>query len=230
ADELGALGIDVDCMPLLDVPQPGAHPVIGNRAGGRDAAEVARIGAVIARALKQGGVLPVIKHLPGHGRTDVDSHDALPRVTAARAALETDFAPFRALAGEALGMTGHLVFEAIDPDTCSTLSPAVIRVIREEIGFDGLLMTDDISMGALAGPIAARAEASLAAGCDIVLHCNGDMAEMRALAGVVPPLAGPALDRASRAWAARPAPLPFDREAALGQYRAITGEMAERVG
>ncbi|MEM6488391.1 MAG: beta-N-acetylhexosaminidase [Pseudomonadota bacterium] len=225
AHELLAAGIDVDCMPLLDVRQPGGDPVIGHRAFGMDAQTVAGFGRTVAEALRAGGVLPVIKHLPGHGRADVDSHLALPVVDASLDTLSAvDFAPFRALAGEALGMTAHIVYTAIDPKRCATLSPVAIRLIREALGFEGCLMTDDISMGALSGPVAARAEAALEAGCDLILHCNGDMAEMEALAEVVPPLSGPALDRATRAAAARPRPQPFDPDAALAAYRQIVGE------
>ncbi|MFQ5567056.1 MAG: glycoside hydrolase family 3 N-terminal domain-containing protein, partial [Paracoccaceae bacterium] len=178
AGELAALGIDVDCVPLLDVLAPGAHDVIGERALGSSAEAVARRGRAVCEGLRAGGVLPVIKHLPGHGRAAVDSHHEAPRVAARREALEAvDFAAFRPLAHEALGMTAHVVFEAVDPGHCATLSPAVIAVIRREIGFDGLLMTDDLSMNALPGAMADRVTGALAAGCDMILHCNGDMAE-----------------------------------------------------
>ncbi len=155
ADELARVGIDVNCAPLLDVRAPEGHEIIGSRALGQAADEVARRGRAVCEGLLAGGVLPVIKHIPGHGRATVDSHLDLPRVATPRPELERiDFAPFRALADQALGMTAHVVYEAIDPDRCATLSPAVIDAIRRQIGFDGLLMTDDLSMRALAGPMA----------------------------------------------------------------------------
>ncbi|MEM6677208.1 MAG: glycoside hydrolase family 3 N-terminal domain-containing protein [Pseudomonadota bacterium] len=226
ASELRDAGIDVDCMPLLDVPQPGAHEIIGNRALGEDPALVAALGAAVCQGLRAGGVLPVIKHLPGHGRAGVDSHAGLPVVTASREALETDFAAFRPLAHEALGMTAHIVFTEIDPDACATLSPKAIRLIRQDIGFDGCLMTDDLSMQALSGPMRARAENAVAAGCDLVLHCNGKLEEMETVAAGVPRLAGEAQRRAHAAEAARSAAGPFDAAAALAEYRAMTGEPA----
>ncbi|MEO1317591.1 MAG: beta-N-acetylhexosaminidase [Pseudomonadota bacterium] len=227
AAELRALGIDVDCMPLLDVPQSDAHAIIGNRALGETPQQVATLGSAVVEGLREGGVLPVIKHLPGHGRAGGDSHEMLPRVTASRDELErVDFAAFSPFASEVLGMTAHIVYDALDHDRCATHSPACIRVIREEIGFNGLLMTDDLSMKALTGPMGARAADALAAGCDIALHCNGDMAEMEAVAAAVPPLSGLALDRAGRAEQARPPAGGFDADAALADYRALTGEMA----
>lgn len=204
AAELMAVGIDVDCVPVLDVPRPNAHPIIGDRAFGRSAAEVALRGREAAQGLLDGGVLPVIKHLPGHGRALHDSHQDLPRVTAPLEELRaSDFPPFRALRDMPLGMTAHIVYDAIDPDACATLSPAAIRLIRDELGFDGALMTDDLSMKALSGPMAARAEGALAAGCDLVLHCNGDMAEMTEIAGAVPGLTGQGAARCERALARR---------------------------
>ena len=226
AAELTALGIDVDCMPLLDVQAEGGHEIIGDRALGNDPESVARRGRAVCAGLRAGGVLPVIKHMPGQGRAPADSHHKAPRVAARRAALaEIDFAAFRPLAGEALGMTAHVIYEAIDPERCATVSPAIIETIRSGIGFDGLLMTDDLSMAALSGPVEARAEAALAAGCDAVLHCNGDMAEMEAVAGVVPPLAGDAARRAARAEAERGGAEPVDLAAADARYAELTGEM-----
>jgi len=229
AEELAGLGIDVDCMPLLDVPVPGAHDVIGERALGCEPQAVARRGRAVCDGLRAGGVLPVIKHLPGHGRAGVDSHDAMPRVATARATLDAvDFAAFRPLAHEALGMTAHVVFEAIDPERCATLSPAVIDVIRDGIGFDGLLMTDDLSMNALTGPMADRVTGPLAAGCDVILHCNGDPAEMAEIAAATPILAGLAALRAARAEAERTglrrAAEAFDIRAADARYSELTGE------
>lgn len=225
AEELRGIGIDVDCMPLLDVPVPEGHEVIGARALGLSADDVARRGRAVCEGLLAGGVLPVIKHIPGHGRATADSHHELPRVLTPHSELSAiDFAPFRALADQALGMTAHVVYEALDHDRCATLSPTVIRAIREEIGFDGLLMTDDLSMRALTGPLGARAAAAFAAGCDMALHCNGLLAEMIDVAGAVPPLRGKPADRARRAEAARHAPEPFDLAAAEARYQTLTGE------
>ena len=224
ADELRAVGIDVNCAPVLDVPAPGGHEIIGPRALGRSPDEVARRGRAVCEGLLAGGVLPVIKHIPGHGRAPADSHIALPRVTAPRDELAADFAPFRALADQPLGMTAHVVYETIDPDLCGTQSPTVIGLIRGEIGFDGLLMSDDLSMRALTGPFGARARVCLSAGCDIVLHCNGDMAEMQDVAGAVPALAGESARRAARAEAARRAPDATDIALAAARYRELTGE------
>ncbi|MEE8454552.1 MAG: glycoside hydrolase family 3 N-terminal domain-containing protein [Limibaculum sp.] len=230
AGELAAMGIDVDCMPLLDVLAPGAHDVIGERALGRSPEAVARRGRAVCEGLRAGGVLPVIKHLPGHGRAAVDSHHEAPRVATPRETLEAvDFAAFRPLADEALGMTAHVVFEAIDPEHCATFSPAVIAAIRREIGFDGLLMTDDLSMNALPGAMASRVSGALTAGCDVILHCNGDMAEMREIAAHTPLLAGRAAGRAARAEAERGAidrgsGEDFDIAAAEARYSELTGE------
>ena len=225
AAELADLGIDVDCAPLLDVPAPEGHAIIGDRALGHDPEAVARRGRAVCEGLRAGGVLPVIKHLPGHGRAPADSHKALPRVTAPRADLEAvDFAAFRPLAGEALGMTAHVIYEAIDWARCATVSRGVISAIRNEIGFDGLLMTDDLSMKALKGPMGARAWDALTAGCDVVLHCNGDMTEMREVAGVAPILAGDALRRAARAEAERGGADDIDLAAADARYAELTGE------
>ncbi len=225
ADELRRVGIDVNCAPLLDVRAPEGHEIIGSRALGQAAADVARRGRAVCEGLLGGGVLPVIKHIPGHGRATVDSHLDLPRVATSMAGLgRIDFAPFRALADQALGMTAHVVYEAIDPTRCATLSPSVVDVIRRDIGFDGLLMTDDLSMRALSGPMGARAREALAADCDVVLHCNGEMAEMTAIAGVVPALTGAAAARAARAEAARRTPDQDDIVAAVARYQELTGE------
>ncbi|MBK0398401.1 glycoside hydrolase family 3 protein [Limibaculum sp. M0105] len=225
AAELAALGIDVDCMPLLDLPTQGSHDVIGARALGTEPARVAERARVVCDALKAGGVLPVIKHLPGHGRSTVDSHEGLPRVSTDFATLDaTDFAAFRPLAGEALGMTAHIVYEAIDAERCATLSPDCISLIRQGIGFDGCLMTDDLSMHALTGPMGARAADAIAAGCDLILHCNGDMPEMEAIAEATPRLAGQALARAQAALDARATPDAFDVDAAYARYLSLTGE------
>jgi beta-N-acetylhexosaminidase len=229
ANDLGALGIDVDCVPIADVPVPGGDPVIGDRAYGRDPDKVAAIGKAIAGGLMASGVLPVLKHLPGHGRATVDSHHNLPVVDTDRATLErTDFAAFRPLAGLPLGMTAHVIFSAIDPSAPATTSVTMVsEVIRGFIGFQGLLMSDDISMKALSGTIAARSTAALAAGCDVVLHCDGNFAEMNEVAGATPLLDDAAKSRAEAALASRKAPEAFDVEAARNTFaRMIASETA----
>lgn len=204
AHDLRALGINVDCLPVLDVPVPGAHDVIGDRAYGDEPESVIELGGGAAEGLLAGGVLPVVKHIPGHGRAGVDSHLSLPRVDASLDELRSrDFLPFRALAHLPAAMTAHVVYEAIDPEQPGTLSRSVIQdIVRGEIGFDGLLFTDDLSMKALSGDFRARAEQAIAAGCDIALHCCGDLAEARGVAEGSPVLAGAALRRAEAAMAA----------------------------
>jgi beta-N-acetylhexosaminidase len=223
AADLAELGISVDCLPLADVPVGGADAVIGDRAYGETPGKVAAIAAAIAEGLAEGGVLPVLKHIPGHGRANADSHKSLPVVHADRATLEaTDFAAFRPLKKLPLGMTAHVVFKSIDPVHPATTSATMIgEVIRGFIGFDGLLMGDDISMGALSGSIAERARASLRAGCDLVLHCNGQMDEMREVAAAAPELSGPSARRAEAALAARKPPLPIDLKAACHAFAAM---------
>jgi beta-N-acetylhexosaminidase len=216
AADLRPLGIDVDCLPIADVPAAGGDPVIGDRAYGSEPSKVAKIAKAIAEGLEAGGVLPVVKHLPGHGRATADSHHKLPVVDTDRATLEaSDFAAFKPLAGLPLGMTAHVVFSAIDPVAPATTSVTMVRqVIRGFIGFQGLLMSDDISMNALSGSIAERSRAALAAGCDVVLHCNGNLGEMVAVANETPELTGEAARRADAALVARKAPEEFDTEAA----------------
>ncbi|HXL64088.1 MAG TPA: beta-N-acetylhexosaminidase, partial [Xanthobacteraceae bacterium] len=212
AADLFELGIDVDCLPLADVPVRNADPIVGDRAYGNEPGKVAAIARAIAQGLDAGGVLPVLKHIPGHGRAGVDSHKKLPVVEAKRAVLEaTDFAAFVPLADLPMAMTAHVVFTAIDPLAPATVSATIVReVIRGSIGFDGLLMSDDISMEALSGAVGERAQNAIAAGCDVVLHCNGDMSEMTAVAAGVPHLAGEAARRAEAALAARKTPAPLD--------------------
>jgi beta-N-acetylhexosaminidase len=216
AADLAALGISVDCMPIADVPAPGADSVIGDRAFGATAEQVSALALAFAEGLLDGGVLPVIKHIPGHGRARADSHHRLPVVATDRETLEaTDFAAFRPLAALPLAMTAHVVFSAIDSVAPATTSATMVReVIRGSIGFGGLLMSDDLSMNALSGTIAQRASAVIAAGCDLVLHCNGRLGEMQAVAGEVPALSGRALARASAALAFRRAPTDIDVEEA----------------
>jgi beta-N-acetylhexosaminidase len=194
--DLRDLGITIDCLPCLDLSRPETSDVIGDRAYGSLPQQIAELGGAAGEGLMAAGVLPVIKHLPGHGRGSVDSHFELPVVTASPAELAEDFIPFQACRDFLLGMTGHLKFEQLDAEFVSTQSPYIIQhIIRRQIGFDGLLMTDDISMQALSGTIAERAERSLKAGCDIILHCNGDMAEMVELADIAA-LSGDAAKRA----------------------------------
>ena len=201
AFDLAAYGINADCLPVLDVPVEGAHDVIGNRAYSHNPHEVAEIGMAAAEGLVAGGVLPVIKHIPGHGRGAADSHLDLPVVSTSHDELsQTDFVPFKALSDMPLAMTAHITYTALDDKAPATLSKRVIKqIIRKEIGFDGLLMSDDVSMKALSGDFASRTGAILRAGCDIVLHCNGDMAEMAAVAAEISPLKGKSLKRAKRA-------------------------------
>lgn len=203
AIDLAKYGFSADCLPVLDVPVEGASSVIGNRAYGFEPFTVTEMGRAAAEGLMEGGILPVIKHIPGHGRGFADSHHNLPVVDASLAELEAhDFVPFKALADMPLAMTGHLVFTAIDPDNPATTSKIVIdRIIRDYIGFDGLLMSDDVSMNALSGDIATRTRAIFAGGCDMVLHCHGIMSEMQDVVENTPLLTGKALERAQAAMA-----------------------------
>ncbi len=203
AHDLRAVGITVDCMPVLDVPVAGAHAVIGDRAYADTSELIARLGRAAAEGMLAGGVMPVIKHVPGHGRAGADSHHALPVVDADRDALEAqDFLPFRVLADMPAAMTAHVVYTALDRRRPATTSQRVVRdVIRGDIGFQGLLMSDDLSMQALSGTLRERAAAALRAGCDIGLHCNGILAEMEQVADAVPVLAGVARRRAAAALA-----------------------------
>ncbi|QXQ07072.1 beta-N-acetylhexosaminidase [Sphingosinicellaceae bacterium] len=204
---LRAVGVNVDCLPLLDVPQPDGHGIIGDRAFSTDPMWVAGLGKATLDGLKAGGVCGVVKHIPGHGRARVDSHLALPVVDASREELEIDFTPFRKLKTAPMAMTAHVVYTALDPDRCATLSPIVIEdIIRGFIGFDGLLMSDDLGMKALGGAFGDRTTGALAAGCDIALHCSGDMAEMQAIVDASPEMTSAAMRRlnAAMAWAAKP--------------------------
>jgi beta-N-acetylhexosaminidase len=221
AHDLLSVGINVDCLPVLDVPVPGAHDVIGDRAYAEEPAAVAVLGRAAAEGLLAGGVLPVIKHMPGHGRARADSHKALPVVDASREELERiDFEPFRMLADMPLAMTAHVVYTAIDPEGPATTSRKVMEeVIRGAIGFGGLVMSDDLSMNALSGSLRERAAAALAVGCDVALHCNGKLDEMQAVAEAAPALSGKARERAESALVRlrhRPEPLdPVDAHARL---------------
>lgn len=229
-EELIELGINVDCLPLLDLRISGAHEVIGDRAFGSDPAMIAALGRAGAEGLRDAGVLAIMKHIPGHGRALVDSHERLPVVETDRETLRAmDFAPFKALAQEPYwGMTAHVVYKSFDPDRAATISEIMIDVvIRGEIGFGGLLMTDDLGMRALGGTLAERAEASYRAGCDVVLHCSGVLEESQLLARVARPLSARALASAERARATLPPRQPLDRKAARVELeRLMSGRAA----
>lgn len=220
AEELRACGVDANCAPLVDVAEAGTHPFLRDRCYGEEAGEVARLGRAVADGLLTGGVYPVLKHIPGHGRARADSHLDLPRVTVARDDLERDFAPFRALNDLSMGMTAHLVYEAID-DRPATISRVMMQIIREEIGFAGLVMTDDISMQALSGTLAERSRDSVKAGCDVVLHCNGDFDEMVEVIAAAGSLEGAALSRAEAVLGARPEAVPVDIPALCAELEAL---------
>ncbi|GAB4237375.1 MAG: beta-N-acetylhexosaminidase [Methyloligellaceae bacterium] len=217
ADDLREAHITMNCAPVLDIPVPGAHDIIGDRAYGEDAESVAALGARVAQGYLAGSVTPVIKHIPGHGRARADSHEALPIIdVSAKVLEESDFRPFAALSGLPAAMTGHLLLTAFDRARPVSVSPSIIKeVIRERIGFGGLLMSDDVSMKALAGSLGERAAGALRAGCDIALHCNGRLREMEEVAAAVPELSGKALERFEAACsAAAERPEPYDRERA----------------
>jgi len=223
AHDLKAVGITVDCLPVLDVPVPGAHDIIGDRAYAHDPATVTQLGRAAAEGMMAGGVLPVIKHMPGHGRAFADSHHDLPVVHADFATLDAwDFAPFKALSDMPLAMTAHVVFDAIDPKRPATTSKKAVKLMREYLGFGGLIMTDDLSMKALSGSLRDRAEVSLKAGCDVVLHCNGDLDEMRQVAEGTGRLKGGAAKRAAAAMARIVrSPEPLDEREARDRFAAM---------
>lgn len=225
AAQLRDVGVDVNCVPVLDVVGPDGNPALGDRVYAGPPDQASRLGRAMCEGHLAGGVLPVLKHIPGHGRATADSHFSLPRVDTALEALDrTDLVPFRDLAAMPMAMTAHIVFSCVDPVRPVTQSAtAIATLIRGRIGFDGLLMTDDLSMSALSGGYADRAALSLAAGCDVVLHCNGRMDEMAAVAGAAGPLGGAALARAERALAARRPPEPVDQGAALARLNALLG-------
>ncbi|HTT81632.1 MAG TPA: beta-N-acetylhexosaminidase [Stellaceae bacterium] len=221
ADDLAELGITLDAAPVLDLPQQGADPVIGDRAYGSDPARAAALGRACCDGLLAGGVLPILKHIPGHGRARVDSHHACPRVAAEHALLSRiDFAPFRALAAMPWAMTAHIVYAGIDDSAPATFSGKVIdTIIRKEIGFGGVLISDDIAMGALAGTLAERTRHAIDAGCDLVLHCTGVLAEMVEIVEAAAPLSPAAADRLARGEAMRQrAGRPFDARAGAARF------------
>ncbi|WP_343609879.1 beta-N-acetylhexosaminidase [Novosphingobium sp.] len=209
--DLAEVGISMDCWPCVDVRVPGAHDVIGDRALGEEPRQVAALGRAILEGLALAGVAGCVKHMPGHGRAGADSHKALPRVDADEAALAQDLAPFRALKGAPAAMTGHILFPVWDAERPATVSPTIIQtIIRDNIGFDGLLMTDDLDMKALSGTIAEKASASLAAGCDVVLNCWGTIADMQSIAAAVPGITAQGAARLERALAETRVPQALD--------------------
>ncbi|WOF73919.1 beta-N-acetylhexosaminidase [Parvibaculaceae bacterium PLY_AMNH_Bact1] len=221
--ELRDVGVDIDCLPVLDVPVPGAHDVIGNRAYGEIPEVVSALGEAAMEGALAGGVLPIIKHIPGHGRAGVDSHEKLPIVDTDRETLSTtDFAPFSVLADAPLAMTAHVIYSAIDAENPATTSSTVIsEIIRDEIGFSGALMSDDLSMKALGGSFEERTKASLDAGCDLVLHCNGDMDEMKAVAKEARTLSGTSAARADQALTMRTDPERVDLEDLIHRFSSL---------
>lgn len=224
AHELYALGIDSNCAPMVDVPGPDTHKFLYNRCYGLNAQQVALMGQAANDGMLAGGVLPVIKHIPGHGRATADSHFELPHVSAARDDLDrVDFAPFKALRDTPMGMTAHVVYDAIDPRP-ATLSEPMMRVIREDIGFDNLIMTDDISMKALTGSLTDLSRGAIAAGCDVILHCNGTLSERAEVAEAAGEMTDAAQRRALRALSYRQTPDDIDINALDAQLKALVGE------
>jgi beta-N-acetylhexosaminidase len=217
AEELNASGIDVNCVPVLDVPQPGAHEIIGDRAFSADPQIIIALGRAVIEGTLAGGVLPVIKHVPGHGRAHADSHLSLPRIDApADELIGTDFQPFIALADAPLAMTAHVLLTAYDETRPASASPVIMQaVIRDLMGLKGLVMSDDIGMKALSGSMRERAIAVIEGGCDVVLHCSGNLGEMREIAAAVPALAGASAERFARAVRIRIEPAPFDAKVAM---------------
>ena len=222
ASELHELGITVNCAPMADLLAPGSHEIVGDRAYGSDPDQVSFLAQKMAEGLLDGGVLPVLKHIPGHGRAKVDSHFSLPVVDVSLEELKkTDFVPFKALSHIPMGMTAHILYTAIDKNRVATLSPDVIRLVREELGYDGLLMTDDISMKALSGSLATLTTQSIEAGCDVVLHCNGKMKEMQEIAAACPKISDASLARLERAVLQIKSPEEFDVAEAESKLSAL---------
>ena len=222
AAELMAVGIDGNCAPLADLLEPETHPVLANRLYGNNVEAVADAARTCAEAFRAGGVLPVLKHLPGYGRAHVDSHVDVPRVSASITELwDRDFRPFVDLNDLPIGMTAHVVYEAIDLDQPATLSAKMIDLIRREIGFDGLLMTDDISMGALSGSLSDRTTGAITAGCDIVLHCNGAMLEMQDVVAAAGTLTADGMRRADHALTTRQPASPIDISTCAAELEAL---------
>lgn len=227
AAELTSLGITVNCAPLADLPVAGAHDIIGDRAFGRSPQQVIDLARAMASGLMDGGIIPVLKHIPGHGRAGADSHEELPVVNESIETLRaTDFVPFKALSDLPMAMTAHVLYTALDKERMATVSPTIISLIRNELGFNGLLMSDDISMKAMKGSFAQRARDTLAAGCDVVLHCNGKMDEMTTLAEGLKPLQSAALERATKAIASLHAPKNLDLADAKSTRDQLLSEVA----
>lgn len=228
ARDLNDAGINVDCLPVLDVPAQGAHEIIGDRAYGDDPVTVIALGRAAAEGLLEGGVLPVVKHVPGHGRARADSHKGLPVIDATLEELEaTDFRPFVALNDMPLAMTAHVVLKALDEKAPATISPLIMsEVIRGRIGFEGLVMSDDLDMAALSGSPAERARSVIAAGCDVALHCSGKLEDMKEVAAAVPNLDGKRLERFKRALDRLQAPSPLDEIRALALLEKAMGAVA----
>lgn len=227
AMELIKLGITVNCAPVVDIPTESAHDVIGDRALGQTPEQVARNGRAVCDGLMRGGVLPILKHIPGHGRAAVDSHEELPVVDASAAVLvDSDFVPFRELAAYPIAMTAHIVYPALDAEHCATNSTTIINdVVRGTIGFEGLLLSDDLGMGALSGDLEQRAKQAFAAGCDVALHCDGELQSMRKVAAATPALAREAQARADAVtqWNAPAANGPETFEEVEAEYRQLVG-------
>ena len=232
ARELYGLGITANTTPVLDVSQKGAHEIIGDRAFSTDPEIVVALGRAVMEGCLAGGVLPVIKHVPGHGRAKADSHLALPRIDAAARDLEAiDFRPFRALRDAPLAMTAHVLLPSFDDRRPASISPVIMdEVIRNWMGLTGLVMSDDLGMKALGGPFAGRACGVIEAGCDVALHCGGDLAEMVEVESAVPPLQGLALERFARARDLLHKPQPFDAEEALALVRQAAGTEVASLG
>ncbi len=223
AHELRALGIDSNCAPMVDVAVSETHDFLKNRCYGYDPETVSQLGRAVAQGMLDGGVLPVLKHIPGHGRATLDSHYDLPHVSADPALLDiTDFAPFRALNDLPMGMTAHLVYDEID-SLPATVSPKMMGVIREQMGFDGLIMTDDISMKALKGDLGELSKAAIEAGCDVILHCNGTLDERKQVAEAAGVMGDVAQRRAEAAVAARHEPDSIDIEALEAELDRLMG-------
>ncbi|MHA1164628.1 MAG: beta-N-acetylhexosaminidase [Alphaproteobacteria bacterium] len=223
AGDLYEVGINVDCAPVLDVPAPGAHDIIGDRAYGDDPETIIALARVVADTFLEGGVLPVIKHIPGHGRARADSHKALPVIDASLEELAgSDFRPFMALNDLPLAMTAHVVLKALDEDAPASVSALIMdQVIRKQIGFKGLVMSDDLDMAALKGTLPERAKGVISAGCDVVLHCSGKLRDAEQVAEAVPVLEGRALARYEAALARLNEPVPFDEKRALGMLEKL---------
>ena len=227
ADDLHSVGVDVNCTPMLDVATDDSHAIILNRCYGYDPETVAKNGRALANGQLDGGVLSTIKHIPGHGRADLDSHYDLPQLDTSLEDLQaSDFVPFKQLSDLPMAMTAHITYTAIDAENCATLSPKVINTIRKDIGFDGLLMTDDLSMKALGGTFEHRTQIALNSGCDIILHCNGERGEMDLIIAHTPELSGKAAQRATAALSKRKTPKPFDRAQAEETLKSLLKDAA----